>query len=224
MNWSVIHKRVHTWAGLASAVFLLIICITGVMLNHPVRMVAHYPEEVLSLAIDPQNPKRIYQGRVDGLWLSEDQGDSWVEIDMLYPPQELVDIQFRPGTPQHIYLLQKWHGILSSRDGGAIWDVLALPFDPQEKNIELKRIAVSSNGDLALMTSGGMLHSNDQGEVWNLDQFNRDKSSYWHLVKNIHSGHFFGEWFVRVYDLVVVAVILLIITGLVMWRMKDKRV
>lgn len=86
MTWSIFNKRLHTWVGLLSALLLIFIFLTGVLLNHPRKWIKGYLSEPLSLASDPSENARLYQGRVDGLWESIDAGNSWQEVDMLYPP------------------------------------------------------------------------------------------------------------------------------------------
>lgn len=111
-----------------------------------------------------------------------------------------------------------------SNDGGIIWEKRALPFDPQEENVELRELTIGNKGQLILLTTSGLLTSQDRGKSWSTKNFKPEQQSPWHIIRNLHSGHFFGEWFIKVYDLLFMAILLLIVTGIVIWRIKEKRI
>jgi hypothetical protein len=213
-------KKSHNWIGLGSGVFLVALLATGVALNHPSKWIAGADAQRLSLAADPRDPDRLYRGTASLLERSEDGGRTWEEVPMAFPPLEVVDIAFHPKDPGTVYILQRWHGPLKSDDGGVVWETVPLSFDPQQAGVELTGLGVSAAGDLYLETSQGLLTRPAGSEAWESLDFDLARKNWTRIVKTLHNGHFFGEWFVKVYDVSALALLLLIVTGIVLWKVK----
>src|SRR5205085_10140582 len=109
---------------------------------------------------------------------SENGGASWVEVPMLYSPQEVVDIAFHPLQAEKVYVLQRWGGVLLSTDGGDIWESVPLDFDPAESGVELSGLSVSRDGTLFLETSAGLLRKADQVSGWQKVDFDPKKKNW----------------------------------------------
>ncbi len=214
-------KGAHSWLGLASGAFITVLLVTGVMLNHPLRWIAGSDRERLSLAADPSNKERLYRGTRSALERSEDGGRNWDEVPMLLPAEEVVSIVFSPRDARHIYVLQRWMGVLESTDGGVVWGNVPLDFDPQAADVELKALSVSSAGDLYLETSAGLLNRSIGGD-WRPVDFDLKRRNWSRVVRGLHTGHFFGPWFVKVYDATSAVLLILIISGVVLWRIKSR--
>ncbi len=214
----ILWKKIHNIFGLSSAIFLVVLLITGIALNHPQL---YREKRIEALAMDPENPQKIYSGTTEGLFYSVDGGKNWEEVPMLYPPQEVVDIAFSPNNSREIYVLEKWGKIFNSMDGGKIWTTLNLPFDPQSEGIELKQISVGAGG-LALLTSNGWIYSTQEGKNWDLRQFNKNKRTLSRLILTLHNGYFFGPMFVWLYDFSALALFILIVSGLFLWNIGKK--
>ena len=214
-------KNLHNWMGLGSAVFLALLLVTGVMLNHPLKMIGGADAQRFSVAADPSSPQRLYRGTWSLLERSEDGGKTWEEVPMAFPAMEVVDIAFHPKKTKTIYVLQRWHGPLMSEDGGVVWEPVPMSFDPQAAGVELIGLAVSADGSLFLETSAGLLKRAAGADQWQPVDFDLQKKNWMRVVKTLHNGHFFGEWFVKVYDVTAAVLLILIITGIVLWRMKS---
>lgn len=209
--WS---KRIHNLFGISSAVFLTVLLVTGVLLNHPSSL----QKESLETAVrDPFHPGKIYLGRKDGLYFSLDGGKTLEEVPMLYPALEVTDIAFSSLGEKTVLAVEKWGRVLLSRDGGATWDRVPLPFDAQTQGIELKKISLGPDGAILLLTSHGWLETRDRGREWNQENFHPQKMPLYRLVKMIHNGYFFGPMFVWVYDFAAAALLILIATGIYLW-------
>lgn len=221
INASLFTKKLHSWLGLASGAFIAVLLVTGVMLNHPLRWITGSDRDRLSLAADPSNKERLYRGTRSALERSEDGGKNWEEVPMLLPAEEVVSIAFDPRDVRRIYVLQRWMGVLESLDGGAVWGTVPLDFDPQAADVELKALSVSAGGDLYLETSAGLLKRSTGGE-WRSVDFDLKRRNWSRVVRGLHTGHFFGPWFVKVYDATSAALLILIISGLVLWRIKSR--
>ncbi|MBI2118832.1 MAG: PepSY domain-containing protein [Elusimicrobia bacterium] len=212
-------KKIHNIFGVSSALFLIMLLVTGVLLNHPKKIQGNILE---TIALDPKKSERIYCGKKEGLYFSENAGENWNEVSMLYPPQEVVDIVFSPQDSKKIYVLEKWGKIIFSLDGGKIWDRIELPFDAQSEGIELKKLSIGRKGEIALLTSHGWILSKDQGKKWNQTYFDKTKTPLMRLILTLHNGYFFGPAFVWVYDFSAVALLILIISGLILWNISRK--
>jgi len=212
-------KKIHNWLGVSSALFLLILLVTGILLNHPSIIKNN---ATLAMAADPINSKKIFSGRADGLYYTMDSGKSWEEVPMLYPPMEVVDITYSPRNPKQLYLLEKWGRIYSSKDGGKIWSTIHPPFDPQIEGIELKKLSIGAKGKLVLLTSHGWLSSMDGGLIWDESHFNKKSKPLYRIILTLHNGYFFGPSFVWLYDFAAIALLVLIGTGFILWNIGRK--
>ncbi len=208
----IIWKKIHNYFGLASALFLVLLLATGILLNHAPWFEGN---ETTVIAADPQVQGRIFQGRKDGLFASLDGGKSWDEVPMLYPPQNVSDIKF---YGNEIFLTEKWGKVIASSDGGKIWRSIEVPFDPKTGGIELKNISQGEDHSLILFTSHGWLSTRDDGQTWDETHFNKLARPFRRLVLAIHNGYFFGPRFVWLYDFSAVALLILILSGLVLWN------
>lgn len=208
-------KKVHNWAGLGASLFLLMLLVTGILLNH-MDLLERKTTDVL--ACDPADPAVLFSGGKDGLYRSDDEGLTWHEVQMLYPPQEIVDLVFSPINPRQIFVLERWGKIYRSDDAGRIWTTIRPPFDPKLFGIELKKVSPGPGGRIALLTSHGWLLSTDGGSSWDTEHFNPDAKPLRRTVLLIHNGYFFGPKFVWVYDASALALLALIVTGFVLWK------
>ena len=66
----------HRMIGLAAALFLGLLAITGLLLNHP-ALLGGASARVRALAVDPVDPQRMWRGTEAGLFRSEDNGRTW---------------------------------------------------------------------------------------------------------------------------------------------------
>jgi len=207
-------KKIHNVLGLASAVFLLLLLGTGILLNHPAWLDRGEPT---AMAADPKVGSRIFEGKKDGLFVSGDAGVTWDEVPMLYPPQNVADIRFS-GDGKEIYVVEKWGRVILSKDGGRIWENIPLPFDAQADGVELMSATPGPAGGLCLFTSHGWLLSKDGGKSWDASRFDKKAHPLRRLILTIHNGYFFGPKFVWLYDFSALALLILIVSGFVLWK------
>lgn len=89
--------KVHKWAGLTAAAWLLVLGVSGILLDHDewrwqrqmtvpeswlsARVARLLPATVMRyIAVDEASPNRWLGGSERGLWLSNDHGESWKDV------------------------------------------------------------------------------------------------------------------------------------------------
>ena len=175
------------------------------------------------MAVDPEDHTRMFKGTNIGLYLSRDGGESWDEVPMLLPAENVVDIAFAPDETNTVYVAMKDFGVIRSYDGGSIWEHLNLPFVPAAEGIEIRSLALGPQGTIWLNTSQGALSSSNGGQIWRWLEKEDESNGLWDVVHSIHTGYFFGEWFTYVYDVTALGLVLLIATGIYIWRTTNGR-
>ena len=209
-------KSLHNWVGLCAALFVAVLSVTGLMLNHPNWM---QNDDIQTVTAHPRDPQKFWMARKNGLYFSTDGAKNWTEAETPFALQEISSIAFDPSDPEQIYVLEKWGRLLVSKNGGTVWHLCALPFDSVSVAVELKQIVPGPLGHVTLLTSNGILSSTDGGKTWDRSQFNAQKHSLAVTIKMLHSGYFFGPKFFYFYDAAAVGLIVLILSGIYLWRL-----
>jgi photosystem II stability/assembly factor-like uncharacterized protein len=196
---------------------LIFLALSGFLLNHP-SLLGAQPEHTLSFAVDPLDEMHLFRGTRSGLYGSDNGGRSWVEVPMLFAAERAVDIAFSPQNPDHIYVVLEDLGLIHSSDGGIVWEQIALGFVPIARGIRLLSMGVGPNESLYVWTSGGLLTSQDGGKTWaSVGGATQPGFDFYTLVHQIHTGYFFADWFVYVYDAAACGMVLLSISGVLIW-------
>ena len=129
-----------------------------------------------------------------------------------------------PDNPDHIYVVLEDLGLIRSTDGGIVWEQVGLGFMPLAEGVRLQRIGIGSTQNLNLWTSGGLLTSSNGGKTWaSVAQSTEPGRDLYTIIHQIHTGYFFADWFVYLYDIAAWGLIGLSISGLVIWWRTRKR-
>ncbi|HZS26847.1 MAG TPA: YCF48-related protein, partial [Candidatus Angelobacter sp.] len=128
---------------------------------------------VRSLALDPNNPDRVYLGTSAGtLYLSTDNGKSWSRFARLGSSAEMVldHIVIDPSDSKNMFVAA-WNAqmpnsdgdLFRSQDGGKSWEIVA---DLHGKS--LRALSISSANPKVLVAGAldGIYHSRDGGHNW----------------------------------------------------------
>ncbi len=210
-------RKLHRYVGIGALAFLLLLAISGFLLNHP-SLLSAPSERTLSFAVDPLNAQHLYRGTRSALYSSDDGGKTWTECPMLFAAERAVDIAFAPDNPHHIYVVLEDLGLIRSTDGGIVWEQVSLGFVPLAEGIRLQRIGIGSTQHVSLWTSGGLLTSSNGGQTWaSVGQPVAPGRDLYTIIHQIHTGYFFADWFVYLYDIAAWGLIALSISGLVIW-------
>ncbi len=125
--------------------------------------------DVRSLVIDPQDPRRIYFGTIDGqIYTSGDGGQTWERLAGFNRPSLLIDnIIVDARDSRTIYAAAHRHkepgGFFKTTDGGKTWRE-----SEQFKTEAIHSLTQSpSDPDILLVgTNRGIFRSKDAGETW----------------------------------------------------------
>lgn len=212
-----IYRKLHRYFGVGTLVFLVMLALSGFLLNHP-SLLGAPSERTLSFAVDPLDTQHLYRGTRSGLYASDDGGQSWYEVPMLFAAERAVDITFAPDNPDHIYVALEDLGLIRSTDGGIVWEQIPLGFVPLSKGVRLQRIGIGANKSLYLWTSGGLISSRDGGTTWaSVGTPFQPGNDLYTLIHQIHTGYFFADWFVYLYDIAAWGLIILSFSGIIIW-------
>ncbi|GJL78284.1 MAG: hypothetical protein NPINA01_12730 [Nitrospinaceae bacterium] len=181
--------------------------------------------DALTMVSLKTEPEFFYIGTRDGLFKSFNQGRNWEkdkhkEIDevssLLVNPEDIANLTVSTGER-----------ILVSPDGGDSWE--QIEFDPDRQSTGassfprltgIYQIGPPSPVFIAGTTSGLFL-STDGGKNWQEQELSNSgkqpqerKMDLVKLFTEIHTGRFFGSYFVLLVDLATLGLILLVISGI----------
>ena len=125
---------------------------------------------VLAIAINPDNTEIIYAGTWNGVFRSNDSGNSWESVG---PHQEselrVFSIQIDPSNDEVLYV-GTWDGIFKSTNGGLLWENIGL------KDMFVSSLIISPKNPQIIYAgtySYGILKSLDGGKSWSNTAFSK---------------------------------------------------
>lgn len=215
------NRLIHKWLGLFSLVFVLIVSITAITLNHKDLIYKNKSNDSFSLASaqiissDPFDKNHIIASDMKKLYDSKDLGKTWTELKLFVPAEKVNNIIFDSSMKDKFFISLKEAGVYVTEDLGEVWDELSLPFAPNEGEY-IESLSLSNN-NLFIKTKFGFYSYDQDSEKWFTQKFDINKEQVLNiheLVYNLHTGKFFGEYGIYLYDLVSISLILLSITGI----------
>ncbi len=126
----------------------------------------------LTIALDPQNTNNVFFGAGDGLFKSDDAGNSWTLTSL--PHDRVASIAIDQLNPQiiyaGIYLSQYGECLWKSTDGGLTWELksngIPSPIGIQSC-LTIAINPINPNSIYAGISSEGIFKTIDAGENWN---------------------------------------------------------
>lgn len=154
------------------------------------------PPHVFAILVDPMRPNRVTIGAHDGVWRSDDRGESWRRLSAPKPQLGVWSLARHPREPDTILAGYEPCAIHRSVDDGATW--VELPVKPTFPAVsdypEIPKRVISiavdpgaSDEIYGSVEVGGLLRSLDGGKSW----------------RNIIEGLYIDEGFVDIHSVVV---------------------
>ncbi len=215
-------RSLHRQVGLWASFWLVIAAVTTLMLNHrqslfppPQESKGPYGQYLLSHAICASAPAKVLVGTDAGLFLSENAGKTFTQINLPVVTQQVVAVAFHPNEPSHYYAVLRKDGIFSSLDSGKLWTSVHFP-----SKLPIQSFQIGFDGSLSVLTKEG-LHRRVQ-EQWSLTAAPESAPSQnrWlvSLAYNLHDGTFWGALGIWITDLLACSILVLVLSGLTLWR------
>lgn len=224
-------RLVHKWLGLFSFCFILVVSSTALIMNHEelllnlnkIQKIASINQnKIKSIAISP-NKNIIIASDLHGIFKSIDNGLSWKEVKLFVPNKNIEFTVFSPENDDTLVVGIKDKGIFITEDGGEVWDEIKTPFDLASENIQ----ALTFSKEIILLkTQNGLYKYFYKTEKWEktIFQNTQNTNQIKELVYNLHTGHFFGNYGIYLYDLISGFLILLSLSGIYLsFRIKIKK-
>lgn len=228
-----IYRKIHKYIGLFSFLFMIIVSITAIGLNHPELLVT---KKNISknfditnssiIKINPFEDKNIFASDKKGLFESKDFGKTWNEVKLFIPSENINNIEFSPNKKDFIAITIENVGLFISEDKGEIWEEISLPF-PILEGEYIKSLDISNNSIL-LKTDFAIYTYNLDIKKWNIFKFDNVNKNYSLKIKQIvyelHTGQFFGKYGRNLYDLISIFFIILSISGLFIYNFPKRKI
>jgi photosystem II stability/assembly factor-like uncharacterized protein len=132
------------------------------------------PERVSAhcIAVHPQDPKIVYMGTEDGLYVSHDRGAHWMK-PAFEAGQQVWSILVHPSAPRVVLAGTAPQGVFRSDDGGEHWRRIAKPAIPERAPMgfpcRVMRLAIDPakpDDVFATVEVNGVMRSTDGGAAW----------------------------------------------------------
>ena len=223
----------HRWIGLVSCLFMLVVSLTALALNHAdlwrplfLKPAAHTQFEwsqARVVAGNPYQPGRWLAASEKALFQSPDNGQHWQELKLFVPAQHVSGLAFAPGGLLWVALRDS--GVYFSDDGGEIWEELSLPFNPVGGEA-IEHLFGGAGPVLQIKTNLAWYQRSANGS-WQkrpLGQGHGRQALDLHdWIWRLHTGRIFGDWGVLLYDGVALCLIALSLSGLWLTRRARRR-
>ena len=233
-------RKGHRWIGIVACVFLLVVSLTAIALNHrnlwlawtlpsaaelqasATEPVAFHSADAKAWAADPFLAGHLMASSEKQLFESFDHGNSWQEVKLFIPAEHVISIAYSTLTPEKLWVALRDVGVFYSEDNGIVWEELIdLPPDPVAGE-NLKALQVGHSDDVYVHTALGLYYRPSATQKWQsfVSAQAESKLDVQALIWELHTGKFFGSWGVYLYDGVSVALIFLSLSGLMLARRK----
>lgn len=218
-------RLIHKWTGLLSCIFIIVVSLSAIGLNHHDYIQSLYKkdsqdfsiQQIKKMAADPFNSKHLIASDEDkALYATNNNGKSWTKLELFVPTQKVNNICFDPFQKDKVIVSLKEAGLYVSDDGGEIWDEIKLPFFPNEgeyiENVSLAKDIIQVKSRFGLYTYNSL---NEKWENQLTDKAQKQQIlNTEEFIYNIHTGRIFGDYGVIIYDIISFGLIILSISGI----------
>lgn len=186
--------------------------------------------DLLSLDTDPEF---LYAGTRNGLYKSFNRGLAWIK-DKTINSATIQNLAVAQDNHSNIYLITE-KNLYHTMDGGDHWNSMKWRNQVSDSGAKLKILALAPNTSQRPMliagTTAGIFISTDETGNWFHPKLVESAASgkpenmrmdMVKLITEIHTGRFFGSWFMLLVDIATLGLIFLIITGVVIALYRTK--
>ncbi|MEK9657090.1 MAG: PepSY-associated TM helix domain-containing protein [bacterium] len=209
-------RKLHRFLGIAAALFIFYLCLSGLLLNHPsifTNKRSSSDPSILSVFSSPLNDGSYWVQRSDGFFISDPQFNTWSQLPLLYPAKDIFS--FITTSSGKSYLAFK-HGLILYLKNirPVMWELVTYPPD----DFSSIRSFTCMKDTLVLKTERALyLLSPTQSKWIKIEDY---PYTFYSFVKGLHTGYFFKPILLIFHDFSAVAMIVLIITGLSLYFTK----
>ena len=230
-------RKHHKWLGLALSLFLLMFCVSGLVLNHrqlvadcnvsravlPARYEFSDWNNGLLRGTAKVADKIVVYGSA-GMFMTDSTFRKFSDFNEGLPAgadyRQIRDIASTAGG--HIFAASPFALYRYGLHGA--WNTLAVPLADGERITD-----VAAHGDTLVVLGRSYVYTSlppyrkfARTTIPEPDGFDRRPTAF-RTVWMLHSGELFGVWGKTVVDLVAIAIAVLCVTGIVFWAMKKWR-
>ncbi|PIQ99564.1 MAG: hypothetical protein COV66_10425 [Nitrospinae bacterium CG11_big_fil_rev_8_21_14_0_20_45_15] len=180
------------------------------------------PHSLISLSAEPEF---FYAGTQEGLYKSFNGGRSWVR-DRNNDIESVHLIQSSEKNISHL-IVASIDQIFQTKNGGDEWKEISLSDVKDELNAPIKigdllYLGEVNHSVLLLASDQGLIVSSDEGKTWRVPELETNseklasedrKMDLVKLITEIHTGRFFGSYFVLLVDLATLGLLGLVFSG-----------
>lgn len=128
---NTLYQRAQALMSLAGVIFsaLFFVLLAAITATYAQKSTLDQPTSayIQSLAIDPQDPQRLYAAAMsDGLFISDDGGESWRSLPALSRLKSVQVIEIDPRQSNRLFAGGEKSGVWLSMDRGLTWQCIGL--------------------------------------------------------------------------------------------------
>jgi hypothetical protein len=202
---------IHSWLGVISAIFILSLVLTGIILNNPDNFKSN---EIID---DPyqQYPKMTFVFQDNyfivtrfSLFLSSDL-KRFKEISIPFSSKYIIDIVFF----KQAYWIGLSNGLLFKMDPNTYsFERILIP-----DSYELYSVSSNQNQLFITTNQGGYEYKDN---AWFQHFINRSPWDFWEFIRSLHTGYLPHVFFKKINTIVSVFLLVIILTGIVIFFKK----
>lgn len=126
-----------------------------------------FSEAILTdVAVDHTDPRVVYVAAQNGLFQSQDSGESWTKLTVSSPQESVRSIAVHPENPDLLYSGLSGVGFFISSDGGFTWKQVFAGLEPNGDIRDIIFDLSNPNTMFVADITSGIYRSTDGGETW----------------------------------------------------------